>query len=525
MIWQNALCRLYAHLLPTSRHPDEKLSTVSGGASFGLSCLFLRTGNLQTHRRSHRIAIDSREKNVWRSRYRDANPTISSGTLVVRARTHTMNPSTPKGLGTCGEKAPPVAPLSSYKRLSEAERAAQRTKAANRYRNMTIEEKKRVCARQRTYQKNYQKGKRDGTFVPKSLRGYIPQALSQKRWSRGPGGRFLSTKLGAKKRGIEFCLTDAQVKDMLKGLKCTYCEAPPPAIGCHGIDRVDNRQGYTWENSVACCSSCNHSKSNRDLEQWILQCVNVAVFCPLPNDAKRSTDSSASNSDDSGASLALGFRLPLQHDHLDQQHSGCYSSYRNNALTRGREFELTSDEFYSLVRGQLCHYCGYNPAPESIGKGRAPSRTAKHVGLDRVINSEGYTLQNVVPCCAWCNRMKGTSSYKEFIESCHSIAKRWGAFFARTNVSPVGVEKSDSERLRKQAEELCAKAVEYRARASDFQAQADELQERAVGLLGDVHPLGLGCYFSLEDVLEMIRTSKRLEIKDLGACSRQSQGE
>ena len=37
-------------------------------------------------------------------------------------------------------------------------------------------------------------------------------------------------------------------------------------------------------------------------------------------------------------------------------------------------------------------------------------------GIDRVDNTRGYTLDNVVPCCFKCNRAKDTMTKEEFLE-------------------------------------------------------------------------------------------------------------
>ena len=49
--------------------------------------------------------------------------------------------------------------------------------------------------------------------------------------------------------------------------------------------------------------------------------------------------------------------------------------------------------YYNLICCP-CFYCG-EYLDDSTG-----------VGLDRCDNKKGYTLNNVVPCCARCNRMK-----------------------------------------------------------------------------------------------------------------------
>lgn len=36
----------------------------------------------------------------------------------------------------------------------------------------------------------------------------------------------------------------------------------------NGVDRVDNREGYSVGNCVSCCDICNTSKAELTLEQW-----------------------------------------------------------------------------------------------------------------------------------------------------------------------------------------------------------------------------------------------------------------
>ena len=74
---------------------------------------------------------------------------------------------------------------------------------------------------------------------------------------------------------------------------------------------------------------------------------------------------------------------------------GRYAHYRSNAiLIRKISFHLTFEQFKELDV-KPCHYC-QSPA----------SRTG--MGLDRVNNDLGYKIENVVPCCAPCNRYKYT---------------------------------------------------------------------------------------------------------------------
>jgi hypothetical protein len=73
-------------------------------------------------------------------------------------------------------------------------------------------------------------------------------------------GRFRSAVLQAIKRGKEWELREDEY-DRLVELLCYYCGGE---VGAGvGLDRVDNRLGYTWTNVVPCCGPCNISKGTR----------------------------------------------------------------------------------------------------------------------------------------------------------------------------------------------------------------------------------------------------------------------
>jgi hypothetical protein len=60
-----------------------------------------------------------------------------------------------------------------------------------------------------------------------------------------------------------------------------------------------------------------------------------------------------------------------------------------------------------------CHYCGVSPSMVRVlpsGRG-----AFTYNGLDRVDNTLGYMLENVVPCCKTCNIAKGTMPYDDFM--------------------------------------------------------------------------------------------------------------
>jgi hypothetical protein len=78
-----------------------------------------------------------------------------------------------------------------------------------------------------------------------------------------------------------------------------------------------------------------------------------------------------------------------------------FSRYKFSAKERGLEFKLTFEDM-KLFSGVPCNYCG---------------ERLEVIGIDRVDNSKGYTLDNSVPCCMICNRMKTNYTENKFF--CH----------------------------------------------------------------------------------------------------------
>jgi hypothetical protein len=88
-----------------------------------------------------------------------------------------------------------------------------------------------------------------------------------------------------------------------------------------------------------------------------------------------------------------------------------YSAYKYGAKKRGLAFELTIEQFKQLCE-ENCSYCGVEPKQIAFQPQMNGSFT--YNGIDRVNNTEGYYLQNAVPCCRICNMAKGTSTSEEF---------------------------------------------------------------------------------------------------------------
>jgi len=78
-----------------------------------------------------------------------------------------------------------------------------------------------------------------------------------------------------------------------------------------------------------------------------------------------------------------------------------FATFKRVAKQRGILFDLTFEQYLPLISSP-CFYCENRLAP--------PSRS---IGLDRANNFLGYTIENVVPCCRYCNRLKSSILSKE----------------------------------------------------------------------------------------------------------------
>ena len=98
-------------------------------------------------------------------------------------------------------------------------------------------------------------------------------------------------------------------------------------------------------------------------------------------------------------------------------------TYKREARRRGIVWGLSDDEAAAVII-QPCAYCG---EPASNGKylHRNGSVPFYHNGIDRIDNSRGYEIGNVVPCCKYCNFGKFTQTLHEWKSRMERILSRW----------------------------------------------------------------------------------------------------
>jgi hypothetical protein len=95
-----------------------------------------------------------------------------------------------------------------------------------------------------------------------------------------------------------------------------------------------------------------------------------------------------------------------------------YSQYVNSAKKRGFIFDLSKDQFRKIIE-QPCFYCGQEKFTKTQQKNC--NGYFESNGVDRIDSNKGYLLDNCVPCCSVCNKMKLDLSVDKFYEHIEKI--------------------------------------------------------------------------------------------------------
>ena len=179
---------------------------------------------------------------------------------------------------------------------------------------------------------------------------------------------------------------------------CKYCDCEPreiyynknnngPFFG-NGLDQVIARGGYTKENCVSCCPTCNGLKLNLSLEAWLIK-------------IKRICNKNYNN-------LFFNYDFIEVSEELLKKQKSNFQAKKSSSKTRQLENTLTEQQYYCLATS-ICFYCDANP--ENFG---IRSKDF-HQGIDRKDNDLGYIFLNCLPCCQSCNAAKLKMPYEDFI--------------------------------------------------------------------------------------------------------------
>lgn len=101
-------------------------------------------------------------------------------------------------------------------------------------------------------------------------------------------GVYRLLKCNAERRGIEFNLTFEE-SVFIASQDCYYCGKAPCLVGTkkytvngswlhNSVDRLDSNKGYSFDNCVPACLTCNVAKSEMTVDQYIEHCKRVVNY-------------------------------------------------------------------------------------------------------------------------------------------------------------------------------------------------------------------------------------------------------
>jgi 5-methylcytosine-specific restriction endonuclease McrA len=90
-----------------------------------------------------------------------------------------------------------------------------------------------------------------------------------------------------------------------------------------------------------------------------------------------------------------------------------FNNYITSSRKRNLKFSL-SKEYFTMLTQMNCAYCGSKPSNgRTVYEKKDPYLFS---GIDRVDNSKGYVVGNVVACCKTCNIAKASMTLEQFVE-------------------------------------------------------------------------------------------------------------
>jgi hypothetical protein len=77
-----------------------------------------------------------------------------------------------------------------------------------------------------------------------------------------------ANRSSAKGRGLVHDLSRDELLEFFEK-PCFFCGETPAEDKTWGIDRLQNKLGYTYDNCVPCCITCNYAKGTSDLHDFL----------------------------------------------------------------------------------------------------------------------------------------------------------------------------------------------------------------------------------------------------------------
>lgn len=91
---------------------------------------------------------------------------------------------------------------------------------------------------------------------------------------------------------------------------------------------------------------------------------------------------------------------------------GKYNQLKANSKPRGLEVQISFEQYTEILKENKCYYCDMSLTGTA------------GCSLNRVDNNKGYLIDNVKPCCKFCNSIMNNFTKEELKNRVYKIIKR-----------------------------------------------------------------------------------------------------
>jgi hypothetical protein len=237
----------------------------------------------------------------------------------------------------------------------------------------------KLCPQCRETQKRADEKRKD------RIRNYQAEA---KRNLEGTWVSFLAKSV--ERREKDNTLTKEQFLEAIQR-PCFYCKYSNEAE-INGLDRIDNTKGYSVENCVTACKTCNRMKH-------ILHPVFFIEKTTLIFKHQSGILDSNERKEFYKKWNEYVHKSPVPYIYVK----------RVTEEKREIPYLITKEQYEELIY-KPCYLCGFQCQAGN--------------GLDRIDNTKReYSYENVKPCCSTCNMMKAFFTKEEFIQKIEAIVR------------------------------------------------------------------------------------------------------
>lgn len=132
------------------------------------------------------------------------------------------------------------------------------------------EQQDKIIHRRKLDKIRHQKWKQNN---PEKFQAKLKQNNEKLKYN--PKSAYSHLKVQSRKRQKTLELTFEQFERIVFE-PCFYCGSKTERL--NGIDRWQNNEGYSLNNSIPCCWKCNRAKNTDEPEQYIEHCKQVAEY-------------------------------------------------------------------------------------------------------------------------------------------------------------------------------------------------------------------------------------------------------